>query len=72
MAIPIPSGIPAVKQRARGAVTVDLAWKGGQLGQAAIRPDRDGEILVRLGGVTKKLAGKAGAPIKLGRADFAP
>ena len=58
--------------RARGAVAVDLAWAGGQLTRAILRPDRDGPIQVRLGGVTKTVAGRAGQPIELGRNAFAP
>ena len=56
--------------RARGAVTVDLAWAGGKLTRAKLKPDRDGEMLVRFVGATKLLAGKAGQAVELTPKEF--
>jgi alpha-L-fucosidase 2 len=58
--------------RARGAVSVDLAWAGGHLAKASVRPDRDGPLMVRLAGVSKTLPGRAGQAIELRGTDFAP
>lgn len=57
--------------RARGAVTVGVKWAGGKLVSATLVPERDGDLLVRHGGVTKTLKGKAGKQFTIGAADLA-
>ena len=51
--------------RARGAVTVDLDWKAGQLVAARLTPDADGFLRLRCGERTATLNGKAGKPIQV-------
>ncbi len=51
--------------RARGGVTVDLAWRDGKLAEATLRPDRDGTLHIRLGDRTWTLDGKAGQPTQV-------
>ncbi|MDB5325324.1 MAG: Alpha-L-fucosidase [Phycisphaerales bacterium] len=46
--------------RARGGVTVDVAWRDGKLTAAALRPDHDGPLHARLGDRTWTFDGKAG------------
>ena len=52
--------------RARGAVEVDLAWEGGRATEARLRPDIDGEHVIRppkgqaIAAITAN-----GAPIKI-------
>ncbi len=67
--------------RARGAVTVDIAWKDGRLEGATLTPDVDGEIVVRArvriscgnraaaAGEALKLAGKKGEKLVVKRAE---
>ncbi|MBL8759763.1 MAG: glycoside hydrolase family 95 protein [Phycisphaerae bacterium] len=67
--------------RARGAVTVDVEWKGGRLETATLTPDVDGEVVVRAGwrvscgGVSAKageglrLEGKKGEKLVVKRAE---
>jgi alpha-L-fucosidase 2 len=53
--------------RARGAVLVDLAWRGGRLTMATLRPARAGRITVRAEGLTAvRLNGR---PIRVQRSD---
>ncbi|MDR2462280.1 MAG: hypothetical protein LBD30_00665, partial [Verrucomicrobiales bacterium] len=49
--------------RARGALTVDLAWKNGALTTAKITPDFDGKIKVRYGETVKEFAVQKGKPL---------
>ena len=51
--------------RARGGVTVDIAWEGNRLSEAMLTADRDGVYPVRSGAreVTMKLT--AGQPVRL-------
>lgn len=51
--------------RARGGVTVDIAWKDGKLSSARVVADRDGDYYVRTpadGGRALKISLKAGQP----------
>ena len=51
--------------RARGGITVDLAWKDGKLSQATLTPDRAGPVSVRLGDRTVELKGEAGKAMEI-------
>ncbi|MBO9598258.1 MAG: glycoside hydrolase family 95 protein, partial [Cohnella sp.] len=51
--------------RARGAVTVDIAWKEGRLVRAKLKPDREGGFRFRCG--VPISAAIAGSPIELER-----
>ncbi len=51
--------------KARGGLTVDLAWKDGKLSSARITPSRAGKIHLRLGDKTAELHGEAGKPLKI-------
>jgi alpha-L-fucosidase 2 len=51
--------------RARGNVEVDLAWKGGQLQSATLRPGGDGELTIRYGDKHLTLKATAGRPIQI-------
>jgi len=51
--------------RARGAYTVDVNWKNGQLSKAAIRADKEGKVTVRYSGKTKTLMIRAGKKVEL-------
>ncbi len=52
--------------RARGGHEVDLAWQGGQLTEATLRPSVTGRASVRLGERTVTLETTANRPLKLG------
>ncbi len=59
----LPSAWPAGAVhglRARGGVTVDLAWDAGHLVHARLVPDADGEITIRHRGMTRRLPAVAG------------
>jgi alpha-L-fucosidase 2 len=69
----LPSAWPSGEVRglrARGAVTADISWRDGTLADARLTPDADGEIVVRWGGVTKTVSGKAGRTLVLNKASF--
>jgi alpha-L-fucosidase 2 len=51
--------------RARGGYTVDITWENGQLKQATVLPDADGEFKLRYGGKTRKYKGKKQTPISV-------
>jgi alpha-L-fucosidase 2 len=52
--------------RARGGVTVDLAWKNGRLTVAQLTADRDGEYPVRISdGTAQSISLQAGKPQKI-------
>jgi alpha-L-fucosidase 2 len=51
--------------RARGNVEVDLAWAGGRLQSATLRPGADGALTVRTGDKTVSFTATAGQPITL-------
>ena len=51
--------------RARGNVEVDLAWAGGRLQSATLRPGTAGALTVRTGDKTVSLMATAGQPITL-------
>lgn len=51
--------------RARGNVELDLAWKGGQLQSATLRPGSDGELTIRYGDKNVTLTATAGRPIQV-------
>jgi alpha-L-fucosidase 2 len=57
--------------RARGGVSVDIAWQNGKLQSVRLTPTQSGEIVVRYGKVTKTIKGKAGKAMILGAKDFA-
>jgi alpha-L-fucosidase 2 len=50
--------------KARGGLTVDIAWKEGKLTKARIIPSRTGPITIRLGEKTTELKGEAGKPLE--------
>jgi len=59
----LPSAWPAGRVRglrARGAVTVDIAWEDGRLTECRLTPDMDGEARLRYGDEVKLLRLKAG------------
>ena len=69
----LPSAWPegAVKGlRARGAVTVDLMWKDGNLTSARLLPSLDGALKVRHHGRTLDIKAKAGVPVAISSVDF--
>jgi len=49
--------------RARGAVTVDLEWKNGNLSKAVLTPDNNGPLTIRYRGKTMILQGHKGEAI---------
>lgn len=51
--------------RARGGITVDLAWKDGELSYAKLTPDHTGPVSVRLGGRTVEFKGEACQAIQI-------
>jgi alpha-L-fucosidase 2 len=51
--------------RARGNVEVSLAWAGGRLQSATLRPGTDGALTVRTGDKTGSLTATAGQTITL-------
>ena len=64
----LPGVWPAGKAtglRARGGLTVDIAWKDGKLEAARITPAHDGPVSVRLGEKTREFPGTAGKPIEI-------
>jgi alpha-L-fucosidase 2 len=52
--------------RARGGITVDLAWRDGKLASASLTPYFTGPITVRLGDRNIELRGEAGKPLSVG------
>ena len=63
----LPSTWPTGKVtglRARGGLTVDLAWKNGKLTKARLTPSRTGPIQVRLGEKVMELRGEAGKTLE--------
>jgi len=56
--------------RARGGVTVDIAWAGGELVQALLTPDADGVLTVRWQDSTVTLTGRGSRPLQLRESDF--
>ena len=51
--------------RARGGYEVDVAWKGGKLFSAEIRPTANGKVKVRYGGHVVEFDVKQGKPLRL-------
>jgi len=51
--------------KARGGLTVDLAWKDGKLTHARLTPSHSGPIKVRLGETIAELNGEAGKTLSL-------
>jgi alpha-L-fucosidase 2 len=56
--------------RARGACGIDIAWRGGRLTSLTLRPDLDGNRIIRLGDRIHRVAMKTGKPVRLSAADF--
>jgi len=52
--------------KARGNVTVDMAWKGGKLTSATLRSPVAGQVTVRFNGHTETVTLPAGLAVKLG------
>mgnify|MGYP000527050450 CR=1 FL=1 len=55
---------------ARGAVTVDIAWKDGGLSNARLVSRIDGEVTLRYRGKTRKIDAVAGRPLLVTAEDF--
>ena len=51
--------------RARGNITVDMAWKGGKLTSATLRSPANTEAIVRFNGRTESVALAAGTAVKI-------
>jgi alpha-L-fucosidase 2 len=49
--------------KARGGLTVDIAWKDGKLSAATLTPTHGGPVKVRLGEKTAEFQGSAGKPL---------
>ena len=63
-ALPVTWPAGSVKGlKARGGLTVDIAWKNGKLTAARITPSTTGPITIRLGEKTSELQGTAGKPL---------
>ncbi len=56
--------------RARGGVTVDQEWAGGELVQATLRSDTNGPIIIRYGEQVRTVTLRAGRPLKVGAGWF--
>ncbi|MBR3518407.1 MAG: glycoside hydrolase family 95 protein [Lachnospiraceae bacterium] len=52
--------------RAKGGITVNLRWSKGQLTEAELIPDRDGECRVRIGEETRTIPLTAGEKCRIG------
>jgi len=64
----LPSAWPAGSVRglrARGACTVDLAWRDGRLTEAVVRSDVPGDRLIRYGPAARRLRLDRGRPVRL-------
>ena len=57
--------------RARGGVTVDVAWRDGELVSARLVADRDASVRVRLGAHRVVRTLRAGEPVDLRAVDLA-
>ncbi|WP_095508671.1 glycoside hydrolase family 95 protein [Rubrivirga marina] len=51
--------------KARGGLTVDIAWEDGRLREATIRSERGGPVRVRLGDEVRQLDPEAGVPVTI-------
>ena len=52
--------------RARGGLTVDLAWRGGKLADGKLLPQQSGTVVVRHGERETRLTLGAGQPVQIG------
>jgi alpha-L-fucosidase 2 len=51
--------------KARGGLTVDIAWKDGKLASASLTPSQSGPIKVRLGDKTADFKGTGGKTLEI-------